>query len=162
MDRGADYWVAERELQSKLGLQILLADPYRVFFPDIDDKIIWSFVAFVHIVLITTLLWLKDRSVCGDWVNVESVVWPSVVIVVLTFITLEWVVVVKVVVVWVAVWIVAVWGLGPDLKALPQLLPPLTLTAPPLSSHAPLTSQAVLSSHACLTSHFPLSSHAGH
>ena len=56
LDRRADYGIPKWELQSKLGLQMFLFDPYTRLTTDIDHKIILSFVAFVNIVLIKTLL----------------------------------------------------------------------------------------------------------
>ena len=56
LDRRANYWIPKWELQSKLGLQMFLCNAYSRLTTDIDHKIILSFVAFLNIVLIGTLL----------------------------------------------------------------------------------------------------------
>ena len=54
LDRRANYWIPKWELQSKLGLQMFLFNPYSRL--TTNHKIILPFVAFVNIVLIKTLL----------------------------------------------------------------------------------------------------------
>lgn len=114
LDCGANYWVAKGKLQSKLWLQVVvrvLFDPHhcrvtRVFCPIVGHRIRVTFANIVHMALpcVKEAFLITDGAACGDdGVNVESVVWPPVVI-----LTIYWIV----------VWFVS-GGLSPNLKALP-------------------------------------------
>ena len=137
----ADYWVAKWELKTKLRLQIL-------FHPLLSCQVTRVFCSIINM----APLWLE--KVChitagGCWVDVESAVWPPSII---ASIVAR------------GRWGVALCGrwartnrerwARPDLKTLPQLLPPLA--AAPTSHTCPCPSHtlsshtfAISSSHTC-------------